>query len=160
MRQDNKFDYGFTLVELMVVVAILGILSSVAIPAYVNHINRANQTEAVIALMNAKMEQELFYEGNNFRYASTIACLPSFATNVSRSCINTCGGCTATTFRTSKNYTISIQFASDNGYRIVAQKQIYPSSPMDVISISSNTGTPVVVNDQALGFSLFKWLFQ
>ncbi|MHC1745017.1 MAG: type IV pilin protein [Syntrophobacteraceae bacterium] len=160
MRQRNRLDGGFTLVELMIVVAILGILSSVAIPAYVNHINRAKQTEAVMALMNAKMEQEIFYEDNNFRYASTIACLPSFVSNVNRACINTCDSCTATTYRTSNGYRVSVQFASDNGFRMIAENKLYAYAATDVISISSDTGKPVVVNDSAMGFSIFRWLFQ
>jgi type IV pilus assembly protein PilE len=171
MRQADRIEIsrrdaerGFTLVELMIVVAILAILSSVAIPAYVNHMNRAKQTDAVMALMNAKMEQEVFYEENsadhNLRYANTIGCLPSFVTSANVGCINNCSGCAATTFRTGGGYKISVAFASDNAYRIIAEKQLYSNAPADVISLSSDTGRPVVVNDSALGFSIFRWLFQ
>ena len=68
---------GFTLVELMVVVAIVAILAAVATPAYINHQNRARQTEAVEALLRARMDQESYWAENN-RYASTIGCLYSF----------------------------------------------------------------------------------
>ena len=155
-----SIENGFTLVELMIVVAILAILSSVAIPSYVNYMNRAKQTEAVMALMNAKMEQELFYEDNSFRYAGTIACLPSFASFATSICTKNCGSCLATTYRTSSGYKLSVQFASNNAFRVLAEKKLYTNSATDVISLSSDTGKPVVVNDSAIGFSIFKWLFQ
>lgn len=51
---------GFTLLELMIVVTIVGIISAVAIPSYQESIRKAKRTDAKIALLNLKFEQERF----------------------------------------------------------------------------------------------------
>jgi len=55
---------GFTLIELMIVVAIVGILSAVAYPAYTDYIRRGALPDAFSGLSNAQVRMEQSYQDN------------------------------------------------------------------------------------------------
>ncbi|MGV6815813.1 MAG: type IV pilin protein [Thiotrichales bacterium] len=52
---------GFTLVELMIVLAILSVLASIAYPSYTQYVQRTNRVEAVSLLLEAASRQERYY---------------------------------------------------------------------------------------------------
>ena len=65
---------GFTLLELMIVVALVGILAAVAYPSYVEHVRRTHRAEAKAMLLEAAQWSERYYTLNS-TYAS--AALPT-----------------------------------------------------------------------------------
>jgi type IV pilus assembly protein PilE len=72
MMIPKKGHHGFTLIELMIVVAIAAILASVAYPAFTNSVKRGNRAEARSALLDLAARQERHYSDNRNQYTGTI----------------------------------------------------------------------------------------
>jgi len=64
MPSHRKPATGFTLIELMIVVAIVAILAAIAIPSYLNYVTRSKLTEAYNNLSAYRVLQEQFYQDN------------------------------------------------------------------------------------------------
>ena len=70
MNSKMKKQSGFTLIELMIVVAIVAILAAVALPAYQNYTNRARFTEVITAASGVRTQADVCLQTNGNNIAS------------------------------------------------------------------------------------------
>ncbi|PKO25694.1 MAG: pilus assembly protein PilE [Betaproteobacteria bacterium HGW-Betaproteobacteria-8] len=101
----RKQHNGFTLIELMIVVAIIGIISSIAFPAYQDYVARGKITEATSGLSDLRVKLEQYYQDNR-----------TYAGYVDGSCIRTSDGKPAIN---SNSFTVACESNADT-FKITA----------------------------------------
>lgn len=101
---------GFSLVELMVVMLIMGILAAIAMPQYNEHLLKGKLTEAASLLSDLQLRQEQYYQDNRaYLHGMTPRAAGSYFT--ATSCVTANGGqtyvCTATAPALNYSFTVN-----------------------------------------------------
>jgi type IV pilus assembly protein PilA len=113
-----KKQQGFTLIELMIVVAIIGILAAIAIPAYQDYTIRAQVSEGISLASGAKTAIAEFYQNNGDMPADNAVAGIEAAGTIFGKYVNT-----VTVTRVDANTAnITVLFARDANDNLIAQQ--------------------------------------
>jgi len=91
----RRLAQGFTLIELMIVVAIVGILARIAYPSYVDYVRRGSLPDAFSGLSSAQIKMEQYYQDNR-SYLNGATC--GFVPPATKYFTFTCTTITASTY--------------------------------------------------------------
>lgn len=121
---------GFTLVELMIVMAVIGILAAIGYPAYQNYVIRAKRADGKAALLAVQLAEEK-WRANHTSYTTA---LDSTGLNIGTSSPN-------------GHYTISV--SSTNGYTVTAAPSGFSDAKCGNLGINQ-AGTKTVTGSDSV----------
>lgn len=132
---------GFTLIELMIVVAIVGVLAAIAYPSYDQYVKRGNRSEGIAQLNDVAARQERYFAQNNAYITSSA--------NLDKLGLTASGGKVASS---TGKYSLTVsKVANDGGYTLTATQQFGDSKcgnlTLDALGNRGRSGSGMSVTD-------------
>jgi len=132
---------GFTLIEVMIVVAIIGILAAIAYPSYDEYVKRGNRAEGMAQLNDIAARQERYYAQTHI-YVTASADLDKLGLTVNNGKVASSTGKYAVTVAT---------VANDGGYTLTATQNFGDIKcgdlTLNALGTKGRTGSGKTVND-------------
>ena len=135
---------GFTLIEVMIVVAIIGILAAVAIPAFMEYMKKSKSSEASLNLNKVGKNQKTKFQAESTFTTSDGAALPAKGTN--GGCCGLTGGATSGEV-TNKCVPQSSAFQADAGWKDMEFSVDEPSQYYYSYKGGSDSATAYAIGD-------------
>lgn len=112
---DHARRSGFTLIEMMITVAIIGILAAIALPSYAEYVRRARLSEAFDAMSAYRMRAEqLYQDGGNYGAGACGVATPAASDYFTYACTLTASGQGFSLTATGKAAMVDYAFAIDD----------------------------------------------
>ncbi len=143
---------GFTLIELMIVVAIIAFLSFIAVPSFLRYLSKAKRVEAYMNLNSLYMAQKAYYAEHG-KYSTQLSgqgglgWQPEGNTNYSYGFPGGEGQTYFTGKLGASMGDIGQGFANDQGFVAVAAGDIDGDGKADVLTVDQNNNIKIVVDD-------------
>ena len=131
----KRLQQGFTLIELMIVVAIIGILAAVALPAYQDYTIRAKMSELILAMSACRTSITEVYQSGGTAPASNGWGCESGVTSKYVAALST----------------------DQNGVVTATVQNISPSVNSSVVTLAPLTGASTLATSATMGIGLYGW---
>ena len=140
MKQRTQKQQGFTLIELMIVVAIIGILAAVALPAYQDYTVRAKVSEIILA-------------GSACRTSVTETVQSAVGTTLPAA---NSWGCEVSATATGTKYVASIE-TTDAGLVTITSRNLITEATGKLITLTPMTDSTTALTNTDVGGNIYGW---